>query len=110
MKGNFQIMSIDDEFKSGNGIGYAIGLINLKNDQTNKYFGFGVKIDGEDYREDCWRADIGIGDTDIFDILSYIGSDGIIHEYGSIDIEFKEEILDILNIKNRTMYKKYKTE
>lgn len=108
MKDNFQIICVDDKFKSGDGIGYEIGLINIG--YPNKFSKFGIEIDGENYREDCWRADIGIGDTDMFDMLSYIGSDGIIHEYGSIDIEFKEEILDVLNIKNRAMYKNYKTE
>lgn len=99
MKEYFQIMYIDDKYKSGNGIGYAVGLINLDRKGTGKYFNFGITIDGDDYREDCWRADIGIGDSDVEDMISYVDCNGDIHEYERIDSDFKEEIVRILNIK-----------
>lgn len=96
MKDNFQIICVDDEFKSGNGIGYEIGLINIG--YPNKFSKFGIEIDGENYREDCWRADIGIGDTDMSDMLSYVSFDGTVNEFERIDDEFRNEIIKTLNL------------
>lgn len=96
MKDNFQIICVDDKFKSGDGIGYEIGLINIG--YPNKFSKFGIEIDGENYREDCWRADIGIGDTDMFDMLSYVSFDGTVNEFERIDDEFRNEIIKTLNL------------
>lgn len=96
MKDNFQIICVDDKFKSGDGIGYEISLINIG--YPNKFSKFGIEIDGENYREDCWRADIGIGDTDMFDMLSYVSFDGTVNEFERIDDEFRNEIIKTLNL------------
>lgn len=99
MKEDFQIMYVDDKFKCGDGVAYVIGLINncAKN---KKYRKFGESMDGmEDYREDCWRAEIGINTGDMEDMLSYVGNDGRIHEFCKIDSEFKNCIIKTLNLR-----------
>lgn len=97
MKNNFQIIGIDDKFESGNGIGYVVGLINVS---SKEFTQIGLEIDGDEYREDCWRAEFGIGDTDIGDLLSYVSEDGTVHELRSLDSDFKEEIIRVLNLDN----------
>lgn len=106
MKEDFQIISVDDEYMSGEGVGYTIGLIDVSW-KTGRLdcFNFGNKIDGDDYREDCWRADVGFGNSDIVDMISYVSNDGVIHEYSIVDDEFRKKVLNELKIKDRKLYK-----
>ena len=91
LKEVFKPICIDDKPEDNV---YEIGLIATHKDLTS----FGRKLDGNDYRDDCWRCILSKGESEWYDIISYVANDGSIFEYCKADKEFKNYVFKKLNV------------
>lgn len=73
---------------------YSIALIGKHEDLEL----FGREVDGDNYKEDCWKCVLTKGNNDWYEAISYITNEGEDIEYCKVDNDFRNFVFKELNI------------
>lgn len=93
MINKFKLDSINDIYEVDEG--GKLYILNLKA-LTQDVHNFGINLDGDDYKDNCWILEIHNNDTNSIEELFYIKFDGTREKYCDITPEFRRYILEQL--------------
>lgn len=91
LKNYFEPICIEDEIDVGV---YEISLTARHEDISL----FGKEVDGENYRDDCWKCVLTKRNNSWYEAISYITNRGDLIDYCKVDDDFRNYIFEKLNI------------